>query len=408
MAKQSKGCSRRDFFKTTGVAGLGAAIGFLGADAEDSDAAPGQQGQTIRVPTRQFGTTGQQVSSLSLGGMFDIPNNQLLLKQALRWGVTYWDTAHSYGNGRSEKGIGKYFRQHPQDRKRVFLVTKSGAWSVSGMSRQLETSLERMQTEYVDLFFVHGISGINEMDDDIQRWAEEAKASGKIRFMGFSTHSNMENCLLKAPSLGWIDGIMMTYNYRLMQTSKMRAAVTACTQAGIGLTAMKTQGGGSIKTDTATELKLAGRFLEKGYTDGQAKLKAVWENPQIASICSQMPNINLLSTNVAAAVNKTQLSAGDRHLLNTYASETSADYCTGCVAICESAIAESVPIGNIMRYLMYSHSYGDHQRGRTAFKRIPQHVRNQITRIDYTTAEKKCPQGMAIGRLMRRATEVFV
>ena len=407
MATQDKGCSRREFIKTAGVAGFGSAIGLLGVTAEYSDAAAPQQGQTIQVPTRPFGKSGQQVSILSLGGMFDIPNNQLLLKQALRWGVTYWDTAHSYGSGRSEKGIGKYFRQYPRDRKRVFLVTKSGAWSVSGMSRQLETSLDRMETDYVDLFFVHGISRIDEMDDEIRRWAEEAKASGKIRFMGFSTHSNMENCLMKAPALDWIDGIMMTYNYRLMQTDKMRAAVNACVNAGIGLTAMKTQGGGSIKTHTPTELKLAGRFLEKGYTDGQAKLKAVWENPQIASICSQMPNLNLLATNVAAAVNKTELSDGDRKRLDAYASETAADYCAGCVSICESTLSEPIPIGSIMRYLMYSHSYGDHLRGKTAFGKIPQHIRNQIIQTDYTTAEKKCPQRMAIGRLMQRATEKF-
>ena len=407
MQNQDKGCSRRDFLKTAGVAGFGSALGLLGATADNADATESLTQQTIQVPTRPFGNTGQQVSILSLGGMFDIPNNQLLLKQALRWGVTHWDTAHSYGSGRSEKGIGKYFRQYPQDRRRVFLVTKSGAWSVNGLSRQLETSLERMETDYVDLFFVHGISRISEMDDDIRRWAEEAKSNGSIRFMGFSTHSNMENCLLKAPSLGWIDGIMMTYNYRLMQTDKMRAALNACVKAGIGLTAMKTQGGGSVKTNTATELKLAGRFLEKGYTDGQAKLKAVWENPQIANICSQMPNLNLLATNVAAAVNKTRLSAADRHLLDVYASETAADYCAGCVSICESVLTDPIPIGKIMRYLMYSRSYGDHQRGKTAFNRIPQRIRHQVTRIDYTAAEKKCPQRMAIGRLMHRAAKEF-
>ena len=68
---------------------------------------------TDRVATRPFGKTGAEVSILSLGGMFDIPNNQLLLKQAVRWGVTYWDTANSYMGGRSEEGIGDYFTSYP-------------------------------------------------------------------------------------------------------------------------------------------------------------------------------------------------------------------------------------------------------------------------------------------------------
>ena len=101
-----------------------------------------------------------------------------MLKQAINWGVTYWDTAHSYGGGRSEKGIGKYFAKYPQDRQKIFLVTKSGAWSIKGMTRELDESLERMKTDYVDLFFVHAISSISEMDADTRAWADKAKAAG--------------------------------------------------------------------------------------------------------------------------------------------------------------------------------------------------------------------------------------
>ncbi len=150
---------------------------------------------------------------------------------------------------------------------------------------------------------------------DTKTWAEKAKSAGKIRFFGFSTHSNMEECMLAAAGLGWIDGIMMTYNYRLMHTDRMKRAVDACIKAGIGMTAMKTQGGGSIKTDTDTELEMAGQFLQKGFTDAQAKLMAVWQNPNIASICSQMPNMTILMSNVAAAVGKTQLSSNDRTII---------------------------------------------------------------------------------------------
>ena len=57
-----------------------------------------------------------------------------------------------------------------------------------------------------------------------------------------------------------------------------------------------------MKTDNETELKLAGKFMKKGFTDAQAKLKAVWEQPNIASICTEMPNMTLLMSNVAAAM----------------------------------------------------------------------------------------------------------
>jgi predicted aldo/keto reductase-like oxidoreductase len=351
--------------------------------------------------TRPFGRTGVKVPILGFGGSLDIP--QLMLRGAIKWGVTYWDTANSYMGGNSEKRIGKYLGKYPEDRKRIFLVTKSHAWTLDGMTRDLNKSLERMKTDYIDLFFVHSVRSVDQLDDDTKAWSEKAKAGGKIRFFGFSTHSNMEKCMLEAAKLGWIDGIMMSYNYRLMHTDGMRRAVDTCANSGIGLTAMKTQGGGSIRTDSETELKLAGRFLQKGFTDAQAKLKAVWENPNVASICSEMPNMTILMSNVAAALNRTELSSQDKELLHTYAQETRSTYCAGCSTLCESAIGDAVPIGDVMRYLMYCRSYGDRDRAAVSFNKIPHRILNKMASLDYSLAEKRCPQNMAIGKLMREA-----
>jgi hypothetical protein len=358
------------------------------------------------IPTRPFGKTGAQVSILSLGGMFDIASNQLLMKQAMDWGVTYWDTADCYQRG-SEKGIGRFLSRQPDARKKLFIVSKSDARDPDGMTRLLDRSLDRMKTDYVDLYFVHAVYRIDELDERTKAWAEKAKADGKIRFFGFSTHSNMEACLLEASRMGWIDGIMMTYNYRLMHSDDMRRAVDACVEAGIGLTAMKTQGGGQVKTDSESELKLAGRFLQKGFTDAQAKLKAVWQNPQISSICSQMPNMSLLMANVSAALDKTQLSARDNARLQRYAQETRSAYCTGCSAICESCVDGETPIGDVMRYLMYAHSYDDKQRAVAEFNKISTDVRARLTRLDYSMAERRCPQRLPIAQLIQAAIKTL-
>ena len=217
----------------------------------------------------------------------------------------------------------------------------------------------------------------------------------------------MEKCLLEGAKLGWIDGIMMTYNYRLMHTDEMRRAVDACVKAGIGLTAMKTQGGGQVRSDSQTELDLAGRFLQKGFTDAQAKLKSVWENPQISSICSRMKNMTILMSNVAAALDKTQLSTRDTELLQRYAQETRCGYCAGCTAICESHVKGKAPIGDVMRYLMYCNSYDDYEYAAAGFKRIPGKIRRRLIHLDYALAERKCPQGLPIARLMQEATRTF-
>ena len=100
-----------------------------------------------------------------------------------------------------------------------------------------------------------------------------------------------------------------------MHEPAMQAAVDACAKAGIGLVAMKTQGMGPATTPTEAELKVAEQFLDRGFTDKQAKLKGVWENRTIASICSQMPSITILSANVAAARDQTSLSTAERGVL---------------------------------------------------------------------------------------------
>jgi predicted aldo/keto reductase-like oxidoreductase len=402
MSQKKGNFTRRDFLKTAGAATVGSLLGAtetMGKISDDSGT------QIAVVPTRSFGKTGVRVSTLALGGMFDIPSNQLLLNQALKWGVTYWDTADCYEGGGSERGIGKFFAKYPDSRDKIFLVTKSDARDPEGMTRLLNRSLERMNTDYVDLYFVHGISSIDELDDDTKAWAKKAKAEAKIKFFGFSTHSNMEDCMLDATKLGWIDGIMMTYNYRLMNKAKMKEAVAACTEAGIGLTAMKTQGGWSYGSSSAA--KLVDAFIEKGFTDNQAKLKAVWTNPEIASICSQMPNLTILMSNVAAATDKTGLSAGDLHLLDQYARETASYYCAGCSDMCEKVLTEVVPVADVMRYLMYYESYGERERARSLYGKLSPITRERSGNIDYSLAENRCPQGIPIARAMRKAQKML-
>ena len=394
--KKHAGVSRREFLKAAGAASIAATF-------PASQAAAAQEASVSAVmPRRKLGKTGVEVPILSLGGMFDTINNQLLLKQAHAWGVTYWDTAEAYGNGLSEEGFGRYFSRNPGSRKDIFLVTKFTHKSGGDNTARLEAALKRLQTEYVDLFFVHGIASFNEMAP-YNEWAAQMKKAGKMRLFGFSTHTNMEDCMLGAATTGWIDAIMVTYNYRLMHTPKMMEAMGSCVKAGIGVVAMKTQGGGPVKNDSEAELKMAGRFLDKGFTDKQAKLKAVWDNPNIACVCSQMPTLTILSANVAAARDKTALAREDVEVFTQLAHATKGDYCAGCGGICQGAVGGLVPVNDVMRCLMYYRDYAEPELAREVFASLPEDVRARILETDYSKAQKACPQGLAIAELMREA-----
>jgi aryl-alcohol dehydrogenase-like predicted oxidoreductase len=401
--KPSTDMTRRGFIKTIGIGG--AAATALAVPAGVGAQAPAGA-QPAPMPRRTLGKTGAEVSILCLGGMFDTVNNQLLLRQALNWGVTYWDTAEAYGNGLSEEGFGRFFTRYPDTRKGIFLVSKFRPSPPDKMGEALDKGLKRLCTDYVDAFFAHGISEFGQVAG-LRDWAEQMKKAGKIRFFGFSTHTNMEDCLLAASKSGWIDTVMFTYNFRLMNTPKMKEAVDACAQAGIGLTSFKTQAGGPVKPDTDAEYKLLQKFLEKGFTDKQAKLKAVWENPQIASVCSQMPNIAYLSANVAAARDRTALVQSDVDALSRFALATRSGYCAGCGRICQAAVGGRVPVNDVMRCLMYYKDYGDRELARGVFARLPEEARARMADVDYSRAETACPQGLAIARLMREAEDLL-
>ena len=414
MSEKNRTISRRDFLKTAGAVSLGSSLVPISVSAEASASASSMNSEKMLVPTRPFGKTGVDVSILSLGGVLGM-SDQLMFRQAIRMGVSYWDTADSYGWGKNEKAIGKYVSRFPDDRKKIFLVTKSSASDPIRLSEKLDESLQRMNTSYIDLYFIHHVADVKEkLTRDVRVWAEKAKAQGKIRFFGFSTHKNMENSMLAAAKLGWIDGIMMSYNYRLMVKSDMKRAVDACAKAGIGLTAMKTQASfsanfyASIGSETDDALKLTERLLAKGYTAEQANLKVVWENPNIASICSAMPNMTILQANVAAALNKKNLTSKDKQRMELYARQTAPGYCSGCADICESCVGKGIPISDIMRWLMYEHAYGKPELSAGYVKKIEPTTLRRLIVTDFSKAERRCPQNMPITKLMQKASKKLV
>jgi uncharacterized protein len=414
MSESKKDLSRRDFIKSASVTGITSLIALSGgisgsvfAREKGPKVPKTEKPPQIEFPKRVFGKSGLKLPILSQGGIVDYTSNLVLLKKTLDWGITYWDTANSYNGGNSELGIGMFFEKFPEERKKIFLVTKGGARTPAKLEQKLNLSLERMKTDYIDLYFVHGIKDISEMTPEIKAWAEKAKKAGKIKLMGFSTHKNMANILSAAPKLGWIDGIMMTYNYRIMNKDNMKKAVEECHKAGIGLTAMKTQAGRSSKKESEADLILTEAFTTGGYSLHQAKLKAVWKNEMITSICSQMPNLTILKSNIDAALSKKKILKSELNSLQIHSEKTCTEYCAGCSEICQKAMGQDFKIAEVMRYMMYCNSYGDVMRAKEKFAKIPFGIKNKLAYMDFSTAEKACPQNIEIGRIMKEAVKTL-
>ena len=201
MSTTNQKWNRRDFIKITGAAGIGSAISSIRTIAGASAPAEATASGPELVPTRPFGKTGERVSMLSFGGSHNLNSKQLLLRQAFKMGVTYWDTAERYSGGKSEEAMGKYFAKYPDDRKKIFLVTKAGTSDPEELSLSLQQSFERLKTDYVDLYFIHMVTDVKEeLTKSVKAWAEKAKAEGKIRFLASVPIKTWKTVLWKVPS----------------------------------------------------------------------------------------------------------------------------------------------------------------------------------------------------------------
>lgn len=418
MMKENQ-INRRNFLKTMGAAGLGAvsvsADTISGANKPDvvnpNALTKTQKTEIPKIPRRKLGKTGVEVSCLSLGGDFSFIDKQIVLRKAFESGVTYWDTAYNYGGGNAELGIGKYLTRNPEARKKLFIVSKPaifrGPITADKVEERLQTSLKRMNTKYVDLYYAcHGLSDPARLTDELKQWAKSAKKRNLIRFVGFSTHKNMAKCLAAAAKLDWIDAITTLYNFRVMQDPELQAAIEACHKAGIGLTAMKAFSRGVRRlqpVETEQDKKLLGHFQKRGFTQEQAKIKVVLQDKRFSSVSVGMQNISLLNTNIDAVLNKTKLTKADIEILKEYARATCSTYCAGCAYICDAALPDTPFISDIMRYLMYYNSYGEKDKARELFAKLPSGIRNKLLRIDYSLAKTRCPQHLPIAKLVTEA-----
>ena len=423
MREKRNRINRRNFLKVVGAVGLastvtGTTTGFALTEGKADPNEPNvprkaQKPKLLQVPRRELGKTGVKVPCLCLGGSYSLVQRQLILRKALESGVNCWDTANNYAGGNSELGIGKYLSKNPEIRKKLFIASKASyAKTAAGVEERLQLSLKRMNTNYIDLYYgVHNLSDPAQLTDELKRWAQSAKKRKLIRFFGFSTHKNMARCLSAAAKPGWIDAIMTVYNFRLMQDPEMQAAVEACHTAGIALIAMKTQATGLVawwtghatKVKTEEDKKLVGHFQKWGINEGQAKIRVVLEDKRFSSVCVGMENVRLLNSGVDAVLDKTKLSQADVEVFKEYAQVTCRGYCAGCAYICDSALPDVPYVSDIMRYLMYYNNYGQHDRARKLFTRIPGNVRNKLLDIDYRLAEAHCPQHLPISELVAEA-----
>ncbi len=167
---------------------------------------------------RAFGRTGLHTSILGFGGfhLLEIPVSEAdyLLNKYLDAGGNYIETAASYGNGESERKIGITISGR---RDEYILATKSEKRDKDQCLESLDRSLKNLKTDYVDLFIMHGVGTMEDLDKILApggalEAAEEAKKAGKVGHIGISMHGQAD-VLIRALKEYPFEAVMTTINY---------------------------------------------------------------------------------------------------------------------------------------------------------------------------------------------------
>jgi aryl-alcohol dehydrogenase-like predicted oxidoreductase len=212
------------------------------------------------VPKRKLGSTGEWVSMLGLGGAH-IGDSKLsddeaiaLMHEAIDGGITFFDNCWDYNHGVSEERMGKALKGGY--RQRVYLMTKLDGRTAQSATAQLEQSLQRLQTDRIDLVQVHEVIRMTDPGrcfgpDGVIGALSAAKKAGKLRHIGFTGHKDpaIHLAMLEAARKAGFhfDTVQMPLNVMDAHYQSFEQNVLpVLEERGIGVLGMKSMGSGDI------------------------------------------------------------------------------------------------------------------------------------------------------------------
>ncbi|MBI3680150.1 MAG: aldo/keto reductase [Acidobacteria bacterium] len=217
---------------------------FAGLAFGSSKAATAKAGE---IPTRIFGKTGEKLTVIGqAGGRFPLctfEEAKAIVLRAVDLGINYFDNAHSYWNGRSEEVYGEVL---PAFRKKVFITTKSAKRSRKEAEAELHLSLKRLKTDYVDLWQIHAVNELKEVDEIFGAGGaieafESARKAGKCRFLGFTGHHDPHVHRAMLERYANYDTILMPLHIAdPAYLSFEKLVLPKAVERGLGIQAMKT------------------------------------------------------------------------------------------------------------------------------------------------------------------------
>jgi aryl-alcohol dehydrogenase-like predicted oxidoreductase len=397
-------------FLSSGLAGIGAA-GLAGAGrlagAPKPKPEPLGGGELI---TRVLGKTGLRVPIVNFGVMN--ADNPALVRRAYELGMRLYDTAAYYQRGRNEEMVGTVLKEMGV-RDQVVIATKvflphpqrgiPESEVRDYFMKTAEDSLRRLQTDHIDILHSHNVDSVGYLNHPgILEALRLLKKQGKTRFIGFSTHKGMTECLNDAAGSGIYDAVLTTFNYSFHDDPDLKPALERAAAAGIGLIAMKTQCH-SDWYEQAMPPRLQAFYRPP--LVHPALLKWALRHEFIACAVPGVTTFEQMDENFVCA-RSLDLSPEEKKFLEDrgvrMAMASVCRRCDACVATCP----RGADVPELLRAQMYAFSYGNLLQARDTLDAIPA-SRGIGACGDCGACVAVCANRVDIGRRIARLREAF-
>ena len=270
---------------------------------------------------RDFGKTNEKVSVLGFGCMrlpvtgddptnIDEENAINILHYAIDHGVNFIDTAYPYHGssldqgGESEPFLAKALKDGY--REKVKIATKLPSWAIQtreDMGGYLNEQLERLETNFIDFYMVHGINKTyweNLKELGFEEFLDQAITDGRIKHAGFSFHDRIELFKEVINHYDW-SFCLIQYNYLDESYQAGKEGLKYAYQKGLGVAVMEPLRGGQLATNIPPEIQAAFNRFDVKKSPAEWALKWVWNHPEVSLVLSGMNTMDQVKENLKIA-----------------------------------------------------------------------------------------------------------
>lgn len=368
---------------------------------------------------------GEKISALGFGLMrlpvlngdqsdIDMEKVEEMILYAYEHGVNYYDTAYPYHNGFSEVALGKILEKNGL-RDKVNIATKLFTLEIGkpgfDPEKMLATQLERLKTDHVDFYLIHGVHGDQwerlKKDYDIVNFLREKREKGIIRYMGFSFHDEYENFVKLIDDYDW-DFAQIQYNYLDNEIQAGDRGLKYAQSKGIPLNIMEPLKGGNL---IFPNYEAIDKIKEKhGITESSAELglRYVYDKENLHVVLSGMNELSQVKENIeitdrASVGCLTDAEKACIEDIKAFLATVETIPCTSC-RYCVAGCPQNIPIPRAFSCYNTGVKFGNKDAQLRTYNRD---CTNLADCVECGQCMEACPQKLEIPELLKKVRAYF-